>query len=156
METPSLQIMYVGRFIGPEKIADIQIVDFKTAMGSMVFEVTFENGIKELFPEKGLTAVVSDEIKDSNHVRDARISLLVPQILELAEEYNFPGYQMNHLLSMVGNQWNNKFGRAYNYLFFGDDSRYVQGYEPGNDFTLLDAKRVINRIPTKVVEKNGE
>lgn len=145
----ALKEKYVGKFIGPNKIADIAPIDLTTPSGALVFEVTYELGHKEIFPEHGLVAVVTDDIRDFNYVRDVRVNLMVPQILAVVQEYDLPGSQMNYLLSMIGNQWNNHFGRAYNWLFYGDDSRYSPGYEPANDYTLLMAERVNKGIPSK-------
>jgi hypothetical protein len=137
----------IGRFIGPDKIADFQVLDITTPLGSPIFEVTYESGIKELFPEKGFAAVVSDEAKDLNHVRDRRVDLVVPQLVETIMEYNLPSSQIDWLLKQLAHQLDNRFGRAFNYLFYKDDKRYVPGYEPGNDFSILDAERVILSIP---------
>lgn len=146
----ALKAKYVGKFIGPNKIADIGIEDFTTAGGSLVFSVTHENGDKDIYPEKGLVAVVSDEIKDYNHIRDVRVNLLVPQILEFMEEYDLPAGQLVYVLSQIGTQYRNHISRAMNQLWRGDDRRYIPGVDPSDDFTLLMAEKVNKKIPVKI------
>jgi hypothetical protein len=144
-----LKSKYVGKFIGPNKIADIEVTELTTPKGAAVFEVTYTLGHKELFPERGLVVVVTNEIKDLTYVRDMRVEAIVPTVIDLVQEYDLPGAQMNYLLTMIGTQWNNRFGRALNWLMFKDDKRYAAGYEPANDFSLLMAERVNKGIPPK-------
>jgi hypothetical protein len=144
-----LKDKYVGQFIGPDKISDIIVTDFTTPLGSMVFEVTYETGMKELYAEKGLTVVVSKEAKDFNHVRDARVSAMVPQIVDLVIEYDLPLVQHVYFLGQVGEQLKNRLNRAQSFLIHGTDERFIPGFDPMTDMTLLDAERVIAKIPPK-------
>lgn len=144
-----LKEKYVGKFIGPDKISDIEVLDLLTSAGSMVFEVTLANGVRDIYPEKGLVAIVSDEPKDYNHIRDARVNLFVPEVIKLMEEYDLPAGQLVYVLSMIGTQYRNHLSRAMNYIWRKDDSRYTPGVDPTDDFTLLMAERVNKGIPTK-------
>lgn len=144
-----LKAKYVGKFIGPNKIVDITVEDFTTKQGALIFSVTHENGDIDIYPEKGLVAVVSNEIKDYNHIRDARVNLFVPQVLELMEEYDLPAGQLVYVLSQIGTQYRNHLSRAMNHLWRGDDRRYIPGIDPSDDFTLLMAERVNRKIPIK-------
>jgi hypothetical protein len=137
-----LQTKFVGKYIGPDKITGVDIYDFVTPSGSLVFEVTFENEKSMIFPEKGLVAVVSDEPKNFNHVRDARVNLMVPEIMKVIEEYDIPHEQFVHLMSQVAMQWQNNFNRANALLWFGNESEYVPGSDTTDRLTLLMAKRV--------------
>lgn len=137
-----LKEVYEGKYLGPNKIVDMTITEITTTLGSAVFEVTYESGVKELYPEKGFGLLVSNEAKDFNHLRDARVEVMVPKILELIEEYDIPMDQFTWLMTQVAHQWQNKFNRANAILWFGD----VAGYYPGSDtmdrLTLLNAERV--------------
>lgn len=145
-----LKDKYVGRFIGPDKISDISVTEITTPLGSAVFEVTCESGLKDLYAEKGLAVIVSDEAKDFNHLRDARVNVMVPQMVELIMEYDLPSVQWVHLLGQVGDQLKNRLYRAQSFAVRGTDDRYIQGFDPETDMTLLDAERVIAKIPPKI------
>ncbi len=144
-----LKEKYVGKWIGPNKITDISITELTTSAGSVVFEVTYELGHKELFPEKGLALVVTDEIKDLNFVRDVRVAAITPLIVETIKEYDLPAAQVNYLFSKAGQEVDNHFARAYNFLMFGNEIRYAPGFEPQHDYTLLMAERVNKKIPPR-------
>lgn len=150
-----LKDKYVGRFIGPDKIADIEIADFKTALGSIVFSVTYESGLKELHAEKGLAAIVSDEAKDFNHIRDARVNVMIPEMVNFIMEYDLPSVQWVYFLGQIGDQLKNRLYRAQSFLLHGADDRYIPGFDPQTEMTLLDAERVIATIPPRE-EKDEE
>lgn len=149
MEGTDIKPLFVGKFYGPEKISDVSVIETTTPSGAPIFEITTEQGRTYVVPQKSVALIVTDEAKDWNHIRDARIRVMVPEIINIISEYDLPGGQMNYLLSMVGAEFDNHFGRAHNYLWFKDDKRYVPGFDPANEFTLLMADRINDQIPER-------
>lgn len=135
---------YIGKYVGPNKILSINVLDLKTSAGSAVMEIQYEGGKKDLYPEKGFAAVVSSEPKDMNHLRDARVALMVPEIIGVIEEYDIPYEQFTYLMTMVAQQWQNHFNRANAILWFGEEKEYVPGSDTTDRLTLLMAKKVNN------------
>lgn len=148
-EGMDLTDVYAGKFLGPNKIASVAVLDFKTALGSVVFEVVYEDGRKEVYPEKSFGLLVSSEAKDFNHLRDTRVDVVVPKILELIEEYDFPFEQFTWLMTQVAHQWQNKFNRANAILWFGSTKEYFPGSDTMDRLTLIQAERVNRSVPTE-------
>lgn len=143
---------YIGKFIGPDKIEEVLFTEQRTPNGGVVFELRLSNGTTVIMPEKGLVAVVSDEAKDHNHVRDARVNMMVPEIVKIIEEYDLPVTQVVHLLQSIGSAIDNRFARAMNWMWTRNDKRFVPGFSPENDATVLMAERVIGQIPHEPTE----
>lgn len=138
----TLESEFVGKFVGPNKITAIEITEVVLASSARVFEVIYETGHKELFPEKGLMAVISDEAKDFNHIRDARVDLMVPEILGIIKEYDIPFEQFTHLMTKVAFQLQQHFNRANAILWHGDSKMYIPGVDTMDSLTLLEAERI--------------
>lgn len=138
----TLESEFVGKFVGPNKIVSIEITEVILPSSARVFELTYENGYKELFPEKGLVIVISDEAKDFNHIRDARVDVMVPEILGIIKEYDIPFDQFTHLMTKVAFQLQQHFNRANAILWHGDAKTYVPGVDTMGSLTLLEAERV--------------
>jgi len=138
----NLHEAFVGKFVGPNKITEISAIEMRTPKGGYIFEVGYEDGTKEIYPETGFMLVVSDEAKDFNHIRDARVQAMVPEILNTIKEYDIPYEQFTWLMSQVAAQWQNHFNRANAVLWFGDASRYVPGSDTTDRLSLLMADRV--------------
>lgn len=137
----SLQARFVGKFYGPYAITDISVrVDG-------VFNVSIDDGRTIPCTEKSLIAIISDERKDHNHIRDARFSVLVPEIINKIQEYDLPVSDVNALLQDVAREIDNHFSRATNWLWTKDDKRYIPGFNPMNEITLVMANEVNSSIP---------
>lgn len=151
-----IEVKFIGKYVGPDKIVSIEVSDFTTPLGSAVFEVVFESGLKTIFPEKALVAVSTEEAKDHTFVRDRRFTVMMPDLINLVKEYDVPGTQVNNMLQVLAQNIDNEFGRALNYFWTNDDSRFVPGYSPMNDATLLMASQVISVIPNKADDSATE
>lgn len=147
-----IEVKFIGKYIGPDKIVGISVLEFTTPLGSAVFEVELESGQRNIYPEKALVAISTEEVKDHNFIRDRRIALMIGPIVDILKEYDLPAAQFGYALQCVAGSINNEFDRALNYLWTKDDSRYVPGFESANDATLLMAGRVISVIPAKADE----
>lgn len=145
----ALTVKYLGKFIGPDEIIGVSLSGIKTPSGAQVFEVTLKGGKVRLMPERAMAALVSDEVKDHTYLRDRREITLVPEIVKLIKEYDVPIQEVPHLVQMVAYELDNHFGRAANWLWTKDDSKYAPGFDAMHDVTLLMAERVIAEIPNE-------
>lgn len=136
----SLQAKFVGKFFGPYEIKDV------LTRNDGVFSLVLDDGRTIPCTEKSLIAIVTEDRKDHNYIRDARFNVLVPEIVKKIEEYDIPVGDINALLQDVAREIDNHFSRATNWLWTKDDSRYVAGFNPMNDITLVMAKEVNNTI----------
>jgi len=142
MISPEVRETLVGKFIGPDVIADVVEIDLTVPSGLSVIEVTLESGKKTIYPPRGLAAVASDEAKDYNYVRDSRVNLMVPEILNVVREYDIPLEQFQWLMTQVVMQYQNNFNRAKAILWFGSAGEYIPGSDTDDRLTLLMADRV--------------
>lgn len=146
--TVNLSEKFVGKFYGPEKVTGFEATGGATLTGDVVFEITTEQGRKYLVPKKSLV-IISDEKKDWNYIRDTKVSLMVPELVRVVSDYDLPSSQITYMAAIFGQQLSNHLDRAHNYLWFGDDSRFVPGFDPLNDITLLMADRINATIPSR-------
>lgn len=146
----ALTVKYLGKFVGPDEIVGVSLSGQTTPLGAQIFEVSLKSGRIRLMPERAMAVLVSDEVKDYNHIRDQREIALVPEIVKLVKEYDVPIQEVEHLVKMVAYELDNHFGRAANWLWTKDDSRYAPGFDAMHDVTLLMAERVIKDIPANV------
>ncbi len=144
----TLEEKFVGKYYGSDKIVSINIIDSKTNLGSAIFELVLSsNGRKVVIPEKGLVAVVSDEPKDFNYLRDTRINLMVREIVDVIAEYDLPITQVGYLGAVIAAEVGGRFSRAMNYFWTGNDTLFVPGFDHENDVTLVMANNAIKNIP---------
>lgn len=137
----SLQARFVGKFYGPYEIKDVKV------RSDGVLTLSLDDGKDIPCTEKSLVAIVSDERKDHNHIRYARFNVLVPEMINVIEEYDIPVSDINALLQDVAREVDARFARATNWLWTRDDNRYVPGFNPMEDITLIMAKEITNTIP---------
>lgn len=58
--------------------------------------------------------------------------------------------EANNLFSSLGYQVDSAYDRASNFLWSGDDSTFIPGYDQSKDLTLVQAKMVLDSIPVPV------
>lgn len=133
---------FIGRFIGPNKIKSFELLDITTPSGGAIFEFSYEDGRKELLPEKAVAVFISDEPKDFQHLFDSRINAIIPGIIDLLKEYDIPFEQFESLMVRVASQFQNHFNRANAILWFGTSEEYIPGSDTTSRLTLLMAERV--------------
>jgi len=136
----SLQAKFVGKFYGPHEIKDISV------RKDNVFNVTLADDQTIPVTEKAIIAIVTDERKDYNHIRKALFDVMVPEIVNVIRGYDISVSDINALFQEVGKEIDGRFGRATNYLWTKDDRRFVPGFSPIDNVTLLMAEEVIDNI----------
>jgi len=140
------------RFIGPYKVLSITPVEMKTALGSEIVEVLFEDGHKKLMPTKAFDLLVSEAASDLTSISDKKIGEIMKKCLEVIEEYDVDFFQWEKVGQKIITALNENMNRARNYLWFKDDARFVAGIDSENDVSLLMVKQIVSQIP----KVNGE
>ena len=139
----SLQVRFAGKFYGPYEIKDITVREDSEG----VFNLVLDDGRTVLCTEKALIAIVSDERKDHNHLRDARFDVMIPEIIEIVKQYDLPSQDIKALIESIASEIDGRFGRAINFMWTQNDKLFVPGFSAMNDVTLLMAEEVISKIP---------
>lgn len=142
-----LTVKYIGKFIGPDEIADVSLSNLKTPSGAEVFKVTLKSGKVRLMPERAMVGLVTDDAQDHNFIRNRRMFLMVPAVVQLMKEYDLPSQDVPHFATMLGYELDTYFGRATNWLRTKNDSLFVPGGDAVYDVSLLMAEQVISEIP---------
>ena len=137
----SLQAKFVGKFYGPHEIKDVKVHK------DNILSVTLDDDHTIPLTEKAVVAIVTDEKKDYNHIRESLFNVMVPEIVNVIREYDISVADINALFQEVGKDIDGRFGRATNYLWTKDDRRFVPGFSVMDSVTLLMAEEVIDNIP---------
>ena len=148
-----LKAKYVGKYVGEEKIADIEVADFVTPSGPIVFQVSFESGKKKVIPEKGFGVTVSDAKRDATTIMGLLLSAISEECVKIVAEYDPPSYLFDRVGAKIQLELNNHIERASSILWFGNDSEYAPGFISSNNVTMLMADQINQKCPPK---KDGE
>ena len=125
------------------------------------YEVLF----KELYPLVGKHFSSYGEELTTEEKASKRKEILT-EMISLACEYdltvteiggvlNILNNESNNLFSALGYQIDNAYDRATNFLWSGDDTTFIPGYDQSKELTLVQAKQVLDSI-AKVETKEDE
>lgn len=138
---------FVGKYFGPDMISSIEITPQTTPSGGVVFSVVFASGARTIVTEKTLVISISDKPGDYTKLLDTKLQAVVPEIVALLEEYDIASFEVESLVSRIKANVEMRFNRAINFLFSGDDSRFIPGWDHKTDVTMLMSEKVISQIP---------
>lgn len=149
-----LKEKYIGKYIGPQKITDVDISSNKTPLGALILRFTVSKmiGEREMFehilvPEKSIPLMVTDGETDWNTLSSSKMNIVIEDMIGVLQEYNIEKLQVDTLLQGLKTTLNFHFDRAKNFLWTGNDESFIPGYDPDRDVTLLHAESVIASIP---------
>lgn len=148
-----LKAKYVGRFYGPNKIVDITPHEYKLPSGDMVFELSYDSGLKRRTTEKALALFVTGEISDLTSVRQKQFDLLVPVVSRMMVEHDLMLDDVVPFCKELGSNLDMNIRRADSFLWTHDDREYAPGAAGYGNATLLNASMVIDSIPSASTEK---
>lgn len=137
-----LQQKYIGKYIGESKIADIQITDFTTPLGSTVFSVTTESGEEILVTEKSLVISSSEEKVDVTTLYTSRLNAISEECIKVIAEYDVPSYLFDRVAAKIQTELRNHIERAASIVWFGSPKKYAPGFDTSGSVTLLQADRI--------------
>lgn len=142
-----LKQKYVGKYFGENRISDIEISDFTTVKESVVFNLSYESGKKELVTEKSLVLGVTDQKSDATTLLTSRIYAISADCVDLVREYDLPSYLFDRLGKKIEVELQNNLERASCIMWYGDPSSYAPGFKGDNLVTLLMADRLNKKFP---------
>ena len=136
------------RYIGPNKVGGVVILEEKTPNGKEMVKVLYESNTvpPEIMPMITFEALVSSDIKDWNWVRDQRYTQLLKDIAALCLEYDVVYSDIGALTEAIKNKLEAAFARATNYLWTKDDTQYITGLGALTFRTLLEADAILKGI----------
>lgn len=128
-------------------------------------DTKYEALFKELYPLVGkhFTSYGSDMTTEE---KAAERKEILTEMISLACEYdlsiteiegvlNILNNEANNLFSALGYQIDNAYDRATNFLWSGDDKTFIPGYDQSKDLTLVQAKIVLDSIPTEKKDESA-
>jgi hypothetical protein len=136
------------RYIGPNKINGVVILEEKTPNGKELVKVLYENNVipAEVMPMVTFENLVSDAPKDWNWIRDQRYAPLLKDIASLCLEYDVIHSDINALAEAIKNKLEAAFARATNYLWTKDDAQFIPGMPALSFRSLLEADAILKGI----------
>lgn len=134
-------------FYGPLKIEYVIDLEDDTV------EILFTNGKKEIVTKKTFAISITEEQKDWNYLQEVKMKAIMEEVMPIVFSYDLKMYEANALLSTMGKNVKERYHRAINYLWTKDDTQYVEGSDPTDFFSLVEAEKTIKSIPVKDVPK---
>lgn len=144
-----LKTKYVGKYIAENKIKDIAVLGETTSLGSVIFDVTYESGDKQIIPEKGLVISVSDQKRDSSKMLEVLLSTISDECIKLIGEYDLPSYLFDRIGQKIELELKNHIQRAASIVWFGTPDKYAPGFDSSGIVTLLMADQLNKKFPPK-------
>lgn len=137
---------FIGKFIGPNKIAAVEDSGKVTPTGTAILKVTYDGTQIEMIPRIMLEAVASDVGMDYTALFLKKFELFAPTILSLFTDYGLAEFEVEHTLSQLKHSVNQSFNRAISYKWYGSDEQFVEGYDPKRAMTLVEADMILRPI----------
>lgn len=139
METPFVADSFIGKFLGPNKIASIEATEFKTPSETPVYKVTYEGGQQEMLPETLIKDCSADTASDYTALFLKKFEKFAPIVLRLFTDYGLAEFEVEHAISQLKHSTSQSFNRALSRKWYGSDEQFVEGYDPRRAFTLVEA-----------------
>jgi len=127
-------------------------VEFATDIDGNMVEIQCVGGQKEVVTKKTFALSITQDKKDYNYLQEVKIKAIMEEIMAVILSYDVKMYEVNALLSAIGKNIKERYTRAINYLWTGDDKNHVAGSDPTDYFSVLEAEKIITKIPPKANE----
>jgi len=77
---------YTDKFIGSNQIERVELIEDKTYLDKPKARVFYKNEHQEVYPEKALESIVTDEKSDDTELREKRVAPVVKELLVILAE----------------------------------------------------------------------
>lgn len=144
VDKEELEDVYVGKNLVTKK----EETDMTSPTGNDVMRVHFQdkNEAPELMTQKVFEAVSSEEEKDATFVRNQRFRAVTKAITDLITEWNIKYGDITGLFQKLGEQLDNRYQRALNYLWKGNDDYWTAGVSPSEDVQTMEIQSVLDDL----------
>lgn len=136
------------RYLGPNKIGSVVVLDEKTIGGNDIVQVNYE--APELDSERYTKAVfeqmVTNEPKDYNWLREHRYKKLILDLTTIALENDIRYADIKYVATELANKMDAAFERATNFLWTRNDKAWIPGINSLSDRTLMEADKILREI----------
>lgn len=136
------------KFYGPHQVQFITILDDKTPAGGDVYEVHLVDqlGVR-IIPKRTFDALATREPITADDLQRNRFALISKPMVDILAEYDVEMLEVQSLVKRVEIEIYSMYDRATSFLWTGDDTKSVKGYESLQDRTIREINTVLNKIP---------
>jgi len=149
MDVTLINMDTVKKFFGPEEIISTTDTGLKTARGESIIEVTTKRQDSETdnrvstTTETALKEFMSDEPRDWNALREAKLDVVVSKLMDVATDYGITGGEMNAMMTRFGLNLATRLDQAAHIRFEGNSDEFVPGGDVTYTWSLAKAEAII-------------
>lgn len=137
---------YVGKFLGPNKIASLVDSGSVTPSGATVWKVTYDGGQNELVPAPMVVNCTTDKPVDYTALFLKKFEMFAPTVLSLFTDYALAQFEVEHAVNQLKHSVTQSLNRAISRKWYGSDEQFVEGYDPKQSFTLVEAHEALKDL----------
>lgn len=137
---------FVGKFIGADEIASVDVSEHTTPNGSKLINILFKSGKSKLFPEKVLPYIITDKLSDASQLQERRTMPALRECVSILMEYDLDYGDIESFAKQLFSNLQLQYDRAENYMWKKNDVEFVPGFDARYGVSLLDAYRVLEGI----------
>lgn len=140
---------FVGKYIGSEEIESIVESETQTPAGGKMIDVVFKGGTSRSYPEKVMPYIITDEISDDTSLQEKRLTPIVRECIETVLEYDMDFGDIETFTKQLFSNLNFHYDRAESFMWKGNDTDFVPGFDSRRGVSVLDAYKVLASIPNE-------
>ncbi len=138
-----MSLELIGKFIGPDEIVSVTLMDIKTPKGGDVYEIGFSNERRHLFSKTTLDLIVTDTLSDLNEVQEKKMVPMLTEVMNVISEYDLTTKEVSTLSQKLSALLTDTFDRTTSFLWFGDKKEHVVGFDPMMNVSVLMARNIM-------------
>ena len=138
------------KYLGSSKVLGIVIQEGRSPLDSEIVKVMFEGDQHSMIMSKtAFDAFATDRAIDANLLQELKFAIVIPKIRALLSEYFIQAFELTALFNKSGHSIADDFDRAANFLWTGEDQRWIPGMAFNSFLSVLEADQVLKKIPAK-------
>ena len=138
-----MSLELIGKFIGPDEIVSVTLLEVKTPKGGEVYEIGFSNERRHLFSKTTLDLIVTNTLSDLNEVQEKKMIPMLTEVMDVIREYDLTTKEVSTLSQKLSAIFTDTFDRTTSFLWFGDKKEHVIGFDPLINASLLMARKIM-------------
>jgi hypothetical protein len=137
------------KFYGPEEVLDSKGVGMVTGRGEQIIEVTTrrtgtDNDTRvTTTTQKAFDLLSTDESRDWNALQEAKLDLIVKELMAIVTDMGITGGDMNGVLARFGLTLATRLDQAAHIRFEGNSDDFVPGGDVTFPWSLAKAEAII-------------
>ena len=138
-----MSLELIGKFIGPDEIVSVTLLDIKTPKMGEVYEIGFSNERRHIFSKTTLNLVVTETISDLNEVQEKKMIPMLNEIMDIISEYDLTTKEVSTLSQKLSAILTDTFDRTTSFLWFKDKKEHVIGFDPLMNVSILMTRNIM-------------